>query len=109
MFEDFAEKTVTAIKKAEALAVDLKDESVATGHIIYGPYINLTAGIYQLRLQYACAAPSSQEVGEMDACGSSGRKGKDDCRSISRGISGGTSIGSRVAPSRHRKCCQIET
>jgi hypothetical protein len=42
------------------------------GHIIYGPYINLKTGIYQLRLQYACAAASSLEVGEMDACGSSG-------------------------------------
>jgi hypothetical protein len=42
------------------------------GHIIYGPYLDLSSGSYQLRLQYASAAPSSQEVGEMDACGSSG-------------------------------------
>ena len=36
MFEDFAPKTVVAIKKAEELAQLLADESVATGHIIYG-------------------------------------------------------------------------
>ncbi|MBM3972800.1 MAG: hypothetical protein FJ301_01690 [Planctomycetes bacterium] len=36
MFEDFAEKTVVAVKKAEELAQQLQDESVATGHIIYG-------------------------------------------------------------------------
>lgn len=36
MFADFAEKTVLAIKKAEELAQQLQDESVATGHIIYG-------------------------------------------------------------------------
>jgi ATP-dependent Clp protease ATP-binding subunit ClpA len=36
MFEDFAEKTVLAVKKAEELAQQLQDESVATGHIIYG-------------------------------------------------------------------------
>ena len=36
MFEDFSEKTVLAIKKAEELATLLKDESVATGHVIYG-------------------------------------------------------------------------
>lgn len=36
MFEDFAEKTVAAIQKAEELAKQLGDESVATGHVIYG-------------------------------------------------------------------------
>lgn len=36
MFEDFSEKTILAVKKAEELAEQLKDESVATGHIIYG-------------------------------------------------------------------------
>ncbi|MCR9248141.1 MAG: hypothetical protein NXI31_24185 [bacterium] len=36
MFEDFAEKTVRALKKAEELAEQLNDESVATGHVIYG-------------------------------------------------------------------------
>lgn len=36
MFEDFAEKTVLAIRRAEELAQKLGDESVATGHVIYG-------------------------------------------------------------------------
>lgn len=36
MFEDFAEKTVQAVKKAEELAQQLNDESVATGHLVYG-------------------------------------------------------------------------
>ncbi len=36
MFEDFAEKTVQAVHRAEELAKQLKDESVATGHVIYG-------------------------------------------------------------------------
>lgn len=36
MFEDFAEKTVQAVKRAEELAQQLQDESVATGHLIYG-------------------------------------------------------------------------
>lgn len=36
MFEDFAEKSIQAIKKAEELAQRLGDESVATGHLIYG-------------------------------------------------------------------------
>ncbi len=38
------------------------------GHVIYGPYINLTSGTYQLRLQYAATSSSSDEVGEMDVC-----------------------------------------
>ena len=36
MFEGFTEKTVTAIRSAETLAERLHDESVATGHIMYG-------------------------------------------------------------------------
>lgn len=36
MFEDFAEKTVQAVERAKQLAVQLQDESVATGHLIYG-------------------------------------------------------------------------
>ena len=36
MFDDFAEKTVVATKRAEELAQQLRDESVATGHLIYG-------------------------------------------------------------------------
>ncbi len=36
MFEDFDPKTVMAVQKAEELAKALGDESVATGHLIYG-------------------------------------------------------------------------
>ena len=36
MFENFDEKTVTAIRSAEGLAERLEDQSVATGHLIYG-------------------------------------------------------------------------
>jgi hypothetical protein len=42
------------------------------GHIIFGPYINLSAGSYQLRLQYAGSAPTLQEIGELDACSNAG-------------------------------------
>jgi hypothetical protein len=42
------------------------------GHVLYGPYIRLNSGKYQVRLQYAGAAPGSQEIGEIDACGNSG-------------------------------------
>jgi hypothetical protein len=40
--------------------------------VIYGPYIDLPSGKYQLRLQYAAAAPNTEEIGEMDACACSG-------------------------------------
>ena len=36
MFEDFADKTNAAVQQAEELAKRLGDESVATGHLIYG-------------------------------------------------------------------------
>ena len=36
MFEDFDEKAVLATQKAQELAQQLQDESVATGHLIYG-------------------------------------------------------------------------
>lgn len=36
MFEDFAEKSIQAVRRAEELAQKLGDESVATGHLIYG-------------------------------------------------------------------------
>ena len=42
-----------------------KEES---GHVVYGPYIHLERGMYQVRLQYSAAGPMSQEIGEMDAC-----------------------------------------
>jgi hypothetical protein len=44
----------------------------APGHVIYGPYIDLSAGRYQGRLQYAGKASSSQEIGEVDICSASG-------------------------------------
>lgn len=36
MFEGFSDKSTQAIKEAEALAERLGDQSVATGHLIYG-------------------------------------------------------------------------
>jgi ATP-dependent Clp protease ATP-binding subunit ClpA len=48
MFEDFAEKTVLAIKKAEELAQQLKDESVATGHIIYGLCVDRSVCLHHI-------------------------------------------------------------
>jgi ATP-dependent Clp protease ATP-binding subunit ClpA len=48
MFEDFAEKTVAAIKKAEELAQQLKDESVATGHIIYGLCVDRSVCLHHI-------------------------------------------------------------
>ena len=48
MFEDFAEKTVVAIKKAEELAVQLKDESVATGHVIYGLCVDRSVCLHHI-------------------------------------------------------------
>lgn len=36
MFEDFAEKTKLAVQLAQELATQLGDESVATGHVIFG-------------------------------------------------------------------------
>lgn len=36
MFEDFSEKATKAVKVAEELAQKLGDQSVATGHLIYG-------------------------------------------------------------------------
>jgi hypothetical protein len=44
----------------------------APGHVIFGPYIDLRLGNYQVRLQYSCAAPSSLEIGELDASSDSG-------------------------------------
>jgi len=48
MFEDFAEKTVLAVKKAEELAKTLGDESVATGHIIYGLSVDRSVCLHHL-------------------------------------------------------------
>ena len=48
MFEDFAEKTVVAIKKAEELAQQLGDESVATGHLIYGLTVDRSVCLHHI-------------------------------------------------------------
>jgi ATP-dependent Clp protease ATP-binding subunit ClpA len=48
MFEDFAPKSVQAIKKAEELAQQLKDESVATGHLIYGLTVDRSVCLHHI-------------------------------------------------------------
>ena len=48
MFEDFAIKTVAAVKQAEALAKLLGDESVATGHIIYGLTVDKSVCLHHI-------------------------------------------------------------
>jgi ATP-dependent Clp protease ATP-binding subunit ClpA len=48
MFEDFAEKTVQAVKKAEELAQQLGDESVATGHVIYGLTVDRSVCLHHI-------------------------------------------------------------
>ena len=48
MFEDFADKTIQAIKKAEELAQQLGDESVATGHVIYGLTIDRSVCLHHI-------------------------------------------------------------
>ena len=48
MFEDFDAKTVAAIKKAEELARELGDESVATGHLIYGLTVDKSVCLHHI-------------------------------------------------------------
>lgn len=48
MFDDFDEKTVAAIKEAERLAERLKDESVATGHLIYGLAVDKSVCLHHI-------------------------------------------------------------
>ena len=48
MFEDFAEKTIQATKRAEELALKLKDESVATGHLIYGLTVDQSVCLHHI-------------------------------------------------------------
>jgi ATP-dependent Clp protease ATP-binding subunit ClpA len=48
MFEDFAEKTVLATQKAQELAQQLKDESVATGHLIYGLTVDRSVCLHHI-------------------------------------------------------------
>lgn len=48
MFENFDPKTVKAIKKAEELAQELGDDSVATGHLIYGLTIDKSVCLHHI-------------------------------------------------------------
>ena len=48
MFEDFAAKTVQAVRKAEELATQLGDESVATGHLIYGLCVDRSVCLHHI-------------------------------------------------------------
>ncbi len=48
MFEDFAPKTIQATKKAEELAQQLKDQSVATGHLIYGLTVDRSVCLHHI-------------------------------------------------------------
>ncbi|MEZ6036658.1 MAG: Clp protease N-terminal domain-containing protein [Planctomycetota bacterium] len=48
MFEDFAEKTVLATEKAKELAQQLQDESVATGHLIYGLTVDRSVCLHHI-------------------------------------------------------------
>jgi ATP-dependent Clp protease ATP-binding subunit ClpA len=48
MFTDFAEKTVAAVKQAEELAKRLGDESVATGHVIYGLTVDKSVCLHHI-------------------------------------------------------------
>lgn len=48
MFDDFAEKTVGAVKRAEELATQLNDDSVATGHLIYGLTVDRSVCLHHI-------------------------------------------------------------
>ena len=48
MFEDFAPKTLAAVKQAEELAKQLGDESVATGHVIYGLTVDKSVCLHHI-------------------------------------------------------------
>ena len=48
MFDDFAEKTVQAIQCAQELAKRLGDESVATGHVIYGLTVDRSVCLHHI-------------------------------------------------------------
>ena len=50
MFEDFDPKTILATEKAKALAEQLQDESVATGHLIYGLTIDQSVCLHHIFL-----------------------------------------------------------
>ena len=48
MFEDFSEKSVSAIHAAEALAEQLEDQSVATGHLVYGLTVDPSVSLHHI-------------------------------------------------------------
>lgn len=48
MFPDFAPKTALAVKQAEELAKRLGDESVATGHVIYGLTVDKSVCLHHI-------------------------------------------------------------
>ena len=48
MFEEFSEKSVSAIHAAEALAEQLEDQSVATGHLIYGLTVDPSVSLHHI-------------------------------------------------------------
>ena len=50
MFEDFDPKTVRATEKARELAEQLEDESVATGHLIYGLTVDQSVCLHHIFL-----------------------------------------------------------
>lgn len=50
MFEDFSDKSILATQKAEELAKQLNDESVATGHLIYGLSVDQSTCLHHIFL-----------------------------------------------------------
>ncbi len=48
MFEEFSDKSVSAIHAAEALAEQLEDQSVATGHLIYGLTVDSSVSLHHI-------------------------------------------------------------
>lgn len=50
MFDDFDPKSVQAIQAAEALAEQLEDQSVATGHLIYGLTVDPSVSLHHIFL-----------------------------------------------------------
>jgi len=48
MFENFSEKSTKAVQEAQALAERLGDESVATGHLVYGLSIDPAVCLFHI-------------------------------------------------------------
>ncbi|MHC4076938.1 MAG: Clp protease N-terminal domain-containing protein [Planctomycetota bacterium] len=48
MFENFSEKTKKALRAAEGLAQQLGDQSVATGHLIYGLTVDQSVSLHHI-------------------------------------------------------------